>query len=345
MKLLRHMFIVLLILAVAAGAAAMWWLQRPLALTHDPVEVAIDPGTTPRDIAEAWVKAGVQTSPILLYQWFRWSGQDRKIRAGSFEVTAGITPVRLLAMMVRGDETFSTVRFGEGWTFRQMRAEMAKAADLKPTTALLTDAQVMEAIGAPGVLPEGRFYPDTYTYSRGSTDVAVLKRAYTAMQQRLAVAWADRSPDTPLKSADEALTLASIVEKESGVAADRALVSAVFANRLRAGMPLQTDPTVIYGLGESFDGNLRKRDLQADTPYNTYLHPGLPPSPIAMPGKGALFAAVHPAPSKALYFVSRGDGSSEFSESLADHNRAVNRFQRAPSAPKASPVSPSSSGP
>ena len=186
----------------------------------------------------------------------------------------------------------------------------------------------MAAIGAPGIHPEGRFYPDTYAYSRGSNDLAVLQRAYRAMQKRIEEAWSQRAPDTPLKSIDEALVLASIVEKETGVAADRGKVAGVFVNRLRIGMPLQTDPAVIYGMGEKFDGNLRKRDLLIDTPYNTYLRAGLPPTPIAMPGKNALLAAVRPAPTKALYFVSRGDGSSAFSDSLADHNRAVNKYQR-----------------
>jgi len=187
---------------------------------------------------------------------------------------------------------------------------------------------VMALLGRPGQHPEGRFFPDTYMYARGSSDVAVLRRAMRAMDQRLAAAWAQRSPAAAVKTPDEALILASIVEKETGKAADRALVAAVFNNRLRAGMPLQTDPTVIYGLGPAFDGNLRKKDLQSDTPWNTYVHPGLPPTPIAMPGKASLLAAVRPAASQALYFVARGDGSSQFSSNLDEHNRAVNRYQR-----------------
>jgi len=191
---------------------------------------------------------------------------------------------------------------------------------------------VMTAIGAPGISPEGRFHPDTYAYSKGSTDVALLKRAYRAMAERLAEAWQERDLATPLQSADEALTLASIVEKETGVAADRGRVAGVLLNRLRIGMPLQTDPTVIYGLGTAFDGNLHKRDLLTDGPYNSYTRAGLPPTPIAVPGRASLLAAVRPEQTKALYFVSRGDGSSEFSETLADHNRAVNRYQRNPKA-------------
>ena len=192
----------------------------------------------------------------------------------------------------------------------------------------LTDDALMAKVGKPGVHPEGRFFPDTYTYSKGSTDVALLQRAMRAMDKKLEAAWAARATDVPLKTADEALILASIVEKETGKANDRAEIAAVFANRLRAGMPLQTDPTVIYGLGAGFSGNLHKRDLQADTPWNTYLRAGLPPTPIAMPGKAALLAAVQPARSRSLYFVSRGDGTSQFSSSLDEHNRAVNKYQR-----------------
>ena len=186
----------------------------------------------------------------------------------------------------------------------------------------------MAALGRPGVAPEGRFFPDTYTYGKGSSDLAVLRRALHAMDRHLEAAWAQRAPDLPLKSADEALVLASIVEKETGRPEDRALVAGVFANRLRVGMLLQTDPTVIYGMGEKFDGNLRRRDLVTDTPFNTYTRPGLPPTPIAMPGKASLLAAVQPADTRALYFVARGDGSSQFSETLPEHNRAVNRYQR-----------------
>jgi UPF0755 protein len=329
MKFLRAFAILSLLAIVAAAGGALWWLNRPLDLAAESVELSIELGTPPREIARDWVEAGVKTSPLLLYEWFRWSGQARKIRAGSYEIGPGVTPVALLKKMVRGDETLAVVRLIEGWTFRQFRAELAKADALKPTTLLMADAQIMAALGAPAELsPEGRFHPDTYAYSKGSTDLAVLKRAYHAMQKRLDAAWRERAPDTPLRSADDALVLASIVEKETGAGADRGRVAGVFVNRLRAGMPLQTDPTVIYGLGMSFDGNLRKRDLLADTPYNTYLRAGLPPTPIAMPGKAALLAAVRPDPTKALYFVSRGDGSSEFSETLSDHNRAVNQYQR-----------------
>jgi UPF0755 protein len=323
---------VLLLVALAAAVALVFlgaaWLTRPLALAGETAEVSVEPGRSPREIADAWVRAGVQTSPLLLYEWFRWSGRARQIRAGDYEIGTGTTPIRLLDKMVRGDETLAALRLSEGWTFRQIRAELAKTESLKQTIATMSDADVMAALGVAGVSPEGRFHPDTYLFSKGSTDLALLRRAYRAMAKRLADAWQVRDPTTPLRSADEALTLASIVEKETGVAADRGRVAGVLVNRLRLGMPLQTDPTVIYGLGTAFDGNLRKRDLLADGPYNSYTRSGLPPTPIAVPGRAALLAAVHPEPTKALYFVARGDGSSEFSETLADHNRAVSRYQR-----------------
>ncbi|WP_428423926.1 endolytic transglycosylase MltG [Methylibium sp.] len=325
----RGLFLLLvLVLVLAVAGLAGWWLARPLTLASPSVELSVEPGTSPREIAQGWVDAGVRTPPVLLYEWFRWSGQARKIRAGSYEIGPGATPLDLLNKMVRGDEAQATVRLIEGWTFRQFRAELAKAEALKPVTAAMSDAELMAALGSPGRSPEGWFFPDTYAYSKGASDLAVLQRAHRAMQRRLEAAWAERAPDTLLKTPEEVLTLASIVEKETGQAADRGMVAGVFLNRLRIGMPLQTDPSVIYGLGEAFNGNLRKRDLQADTPYNTYVRPGLTPTPIAMPGKASLLAAVRPAPTRALYFVARGDGSSEFSDTLADHNRAVNRYQR-----------------
>jgi UPF0755 protein len=319
----------LLVLGIGATAAmGWWWLQRPLELAAPSVELNVEPGANPREVAEAWVSAGVQTSPRLLYEWFRWSGQARRIRAGSYEVETGVTPRTLLAKLVQGDETLERVRFIEGWTLRQLRAELARAPHLKPTTARMSETELMAALGAPGVPAEGRFFPDTYVYSRGVSDLTVLKRAHQALERRLAEAWAERTPDSPLKSPAELLTLASIIEKETGQAADRPLVAGVFVNRLRIGMPLQTDPTVIYGLGEAFDGNLRKRDLLTDGPYNTYTRGGLPPTPIALPGVASLRAAVRPQATRALYFVARGDGSSVFSETLAQHNQAVNRYQR-----------------
>jgi UPF0755 protein len=316
------------VLAAGAAGAGWWWLQQPLMLAKPSVELSIEPGTAPMQVAQAWVGAGVQTDPRFLYEWFRWSGQSKKIRAGSYEVHAGISPRELLDKMVKGDQTLEQLRIIEGWNFRQLRAAIAAAPALKQTLAAMSDEQVMAALGTPGQAPEGRFFPDTYAYSRGVSDLTVLRRAHALMQKRLDGAWAGRADGLPLKSAEEALILASIVEKETGAASDRGLVAAVFVNRLKVGMPLQTDPTVIYGLGTDFDGNLRKVHLLTDTPFNTYTRGGLPPTPIAMPGLAALQAALHPTPSKALFFVSRGDGTSQFSDDLAAHNRAVNKYQR-----------------
>ena len=328
--MLKRLFILLVVACAAAGGAASWWLQHPLTLAHDEVEVSIEPGTPVREIVHLWHDAGVQTQPELLYQWFRWSGDARRIRAGSYLVAPGATPRSLLDKMVRGDEELESVHVIDGWTVRQMRAALDAAPSLKHLTQGMTDAQLMAAIGAPGVPAEGRFFPDTYVYSRGVQDILVLKRAHEALERQLKAAWDLRAPDTPLKDADAALALASVVEKETGVASDRGKVAGVFVNRLRIGMPLQSDPTVIYGLGAAYDGSLHKADLQADTPYNSYTRTGLPPTPISLPGREALRATVRPDPTKALYFVSRGDGTSAFSETLNAHNQAVNQFIRGP---------------
>jgi UPF0755 protein len=322
---LTAVFVLGCLIFVAAGVS---WLHRPLALAAPTVELSIERGTSAAAVARAWVDAGIRTPAPLLAQWFRWSGQARQIRAGSYEVESGVTPRRLLEMMVRGEQTLEVVRFIEGWSFRQVRQALARAPHLRQITAEMEDAELMAALGRPGVPPEGRFFPDTYLYSRGVSDLTVLKRAMQAMDRQLEQIWAERAPGLPLSSADEALVLASIIEKETGRDEERERISAVFVNRLRIGMPLQTDPTVIYGLGEAFDGNLRKRDLLGDTPWNTYLRRGLPPTPIAMPGMASLRAAVRPLATRELYFVARGDGSSAFSETLVDHNRAVNRYQR-----------------
>ncbi len=330
-KVVRRFLLVLLLLAALAamlGGAAAWWLGQPLRTSAPSLELEIEPGTSPRGVAQAVVDAGVQTDARWLYYWFRLSGQDRQIRAGNYELNAGLTPRSLLQKLVRGEESLRAITFVEGWTFRQMRALMAKEEFLKHDTALMSEADIMAALGKPGMAAEGMFFPDTYTYAKGSSELAVLRRAQHAMERRLNEAWAQRSADTPLKSAYEALILASIVEKETGKASDRGQIAGVFSNRLRVGMRLQTDPSVIYGLGANFDGNLRRRDLQTDTPWNTYTRPGLPPTPIAMPGKASLMAAVRPDPTKAYYFVARGDGSSHFSANLEEHNRAVNRYQR-----------------
>ena len=330
-KVVRRLLLVLLFLAAMGAAlagAAAWWLGQPLRLSANSVELEIAPGTSPRGVAQAVVQAGVQTDERLLYYWFRASQQDRLIRAGNYEITQGMTPRSLLQKLVQGEESLRSITLVEGWTFRQVRAAIAKDVFLKHDTQSMTEAQIMAALGREGVAAEGRFFPDTYTFAKGSSELAVLRRALHSMDKHLQQVWEQRQPGTPLKSPDEALILASIVEKETGRASDRAEIAGVFVNRLRIGMRLQTDPTVIYGMGEAFDGNLRRRDLQTDTPWNTYTRAGLPPTPIAMPGRESLLAAVQPAATKAIYFVARGDGTSHFSATLDEHNRAVNRYQR-----------------
>lgn len=325
---MRRFILVLLTLALAIGGGAWWWLNTPFTLASSPIDLSIEPGTSPRSVANGAVSAGVQTSPLVLFGLFRVSGQARQIKAGNYELEIGVTPLSLLSKLTRGEEAMRSVTLVEGWTFKQVRVALSKAEQLAQDTKGLESDLIMQSLGQTGRHPEGRFYPDTYTYSKGSSDLNLLRRAMHAMDLHLADAWQARDKNLPLKTPDDLLILASIVEKETGSAADRDMVASVFINRLRIGMLLQTDPTVIYGLGDKFDGNLRRKDLQTDTPWNTYTRAGLPPTPIAMPGKAALMAAAQPAASKALYFVARGDGSSQFSDSLDAHNRAVNTYQR-----------------
>ncbi len=327
-RLLRRALGLVVASALLGAAITYWWVNAPLRLNAPMVDLSIEPGTSPREVATVVARSGVDVPPSLLYAWFRLSGQARQIRAGSYELQGDVSPRSLLQKIVLGDEASRSVTLVEGWNFRQVRDALKRAENLRPDTAALNDAQLMLQLGRPGVAPEGRFFPDTYTYSKGASDLAVLQRALRAMDARLATVWAQRNPRVPLQNPDQALTLASIIEKETGRTSDQPQISAVFHNRLLIGMRLQTDPSVIYGLGTAFDGNLRRADLLADTPFNTYTRTGLPPTPIAMPGRQALHAAVHPASSRALYFVARGDGSSVFSDTLDAHNRAVNQFQR-----------------
>ncbi len=326
MRLLLVFFIASL---CGLGAAGYWWLDHEIPLKEKSIDLSILPGSNARDVAFEIERSGAGVNPTLMYWWFRLSGQSRQIKAGSYELDAGTSPRSLLRKLVQGDEAVRALTFVEGWTFLQVREALSKAEQLKPLASGLNDAELMVQLGKPGVPPEGRFFPDTYTYSKGSSDLALLQRAARAMDKHLNEVWLLRdAAQSPLQSPDQLLILASIVEKETGRASDRPMVASVFSNRLRLGMRLQTDPTVIYGLGKSFDGNLRKVDLITDTPWNTYTRVGLPPTPIAMPGKASLLAAARPATSKALYFVAKGDGSSQFSETLEAHNRAVNSFQR-----------------
>ena len=325
---MRFFLSLIFVLALACAGVGYDWLNRPMEMPSSGIDLSIEPGSSAKDVAASVAQAGVRVQPVLLYGWFRVSGQSRQIKAGSYELDAQTTPRNLLNKLVQGDEALRSVTLVEGWTFKQFLQALSKAQALQDDAALLSTEALMERLGKPGLKPEGRFFPDTYTYAKGSSDIAVLRRAMRAMDKKLDAAWASRSPNSVLQTPEQALILASIVEKETGIPSDRAQIAAVFSNRLRVGMRLQTDPTVIYGLGDKFDGNLRKVDLITDTPWNTYTRVGLPPTPISMPGKAALLAAVQPAQSKALYFVARGDGSSQFSATLDEHNRAVNKYQR-----------------
>lgn len=305
-----------------------YWVFSPLSMQTKTVDLSIEPQTPVRGIAHAVADAGVQVQPVVLYAFFRASGQSRKLRAGSYELSEGNTPLDLLRKLTRGEESLKAISLIDGWTFRQFRAALAKAEGLKHDTKDLSDEALMAQLGMPGVAPEGRFFPDTYTYGKGTSELHVMQRAANAMTKQLAAAWGQRQSDIQIKTIDEALILASIVEKETGRESDRTTISRVFHNRLAIGMPLQTDPTVIYGMFDNFNGNLRRADLRTDHPWNTYTRKGLPPTPIAMPGRNALKAAVQPATSNALYFVAKGDGTSHFSATLEEHNAGVNRYQR-----------------
>ncbi|PKO29523.1 MAG: endolytic transglycosylase MltG [Betaproteobacteria bacterium HGW-Betaproteobacteria-9] len=321
----------LLAIGLVAGAA-WWWLHEPLLLPADasaqaPVELTVQPGSSARTVAQAVTSAGVDVPTVLLYAWFRASGKGRLIKAGVYEIKPGTTPRSLLDQLVRGEQALRSLTLVEGWNVREVLAAVRASPDLNQDLDGLGMADIMARIGYAGRHPEGRFFPDTYRMVKHATASSVLRQAAEAMDQRLAQAWAQRAPDSPLRSPEEALILASIVEKETGAEVDRSMVAGVFSNRLRIGMRLQTDPTVIYGLGERFDGNLRRVDLETDSPYNTYTRAGLPPTPIAMPGWNSLLAAVKPAATPAMYFVARGDGSSHFSRTLDEHNSAVRRYQ------------------
>ncbi len=325
---MRRQFIAIVVMALLAAGAGFWWVSQPLQLRQEVVDVQVRAGETPNDIGREAVAAGVQTPDWLLGAWLSIAKLNRSFKAGSYEIKKGDTPRTLVRKLLKGEFAMRRLRIGEGWSLRQMREAMANAEALRPDTKDMDEAVLMAALGHPGERAEGRFFPDTYMYAKHSSDLEVLKLAMRTMDRKLEAAWAGRAPDLPLKTQYDLLTLASIVEKETGHKADREHVAAVFVNRLRIGMRLQTDPSVIYGMGEAYQGKIRRIDLETDTPYNTYTRAGLPPTPIAMPGEASLQAAAHPADSKVLYFVSRGDGTSEFSETLEAHNRAVNRYIR-----------------
>ena len=319
----------LLLLALVGCGTAYWWATtQPLHVPADGYALTVRSGATLRSVARDLTAADVLPAAWTLVALARVSRVDRTIKAGNYEIGRGTTLAGLMAKLTQGDVTQSSFAIVEGWTVRDLKAALKSDSNIVKRAIELSDAELMRSIGAAEAAPEGLFFPDTYYFASGSTDTALLKRAYHLMHERLDAAWVSRASGLPLANPYEALTLASIVEKETGRAADRPLVAAVFINRLKLGMRLQTDPAVIYGIGERFDGTLKKSDLENDHAFNTYGRSGLPPTPIALPGQASLDAVLHPAAVPYLYFVARGDGSSEFSSNIADHNRAVAKYQR-----------------
>ena len=318
----------LVALAVAAAIGyAFWYVGTPVPIARYPVEVEIPRGAGFRSAMEQLEKSGVGVRRHEFELLARTLGKVRNVKAGSYEIATPVTPVQLLEKLTRGDVTQAEVRLIEGWTFAQFRAALDQSPDLRHDTNGLDDAQVLERLKATERHPEGLFFPDTYLFGKGSSDLAVLRRAYRAMTRHLKEEWETRDTTTPYKTPYEALTMASIIEKETGQAGERDMIGGVLVNRLRIGMRLQVDPTIIYGLGATFDGNLKRSHLSEDGPYNTYMRAGLPPTPIAMPGLASLRSAMRPAKTNAMYYVSRNDGSSQFSRTLEEHNRAVAKYQ------------------
>ena len=327
-RIAQILAIAMLLLAIAAAGFVWSLYTRPLRLPASPFEFEVKPGMSLAAVAHELHAANVLAHAAPMIAVARLQGIDRAIKAGSYEIETGITLPQLLNRLTQGDATQISFAIIEGTTVADMRRALRAEGQVKNTVLDLPEGELMARLGAPGVAAEGRFFPDTYYFSAGSSDLRLLRRAHDAMSDRLAAAWEKRAPGLPLRSPDEALILASIVEKETGRPADRPLVASVFINRLQQGMRLQTDPTVIYGMGDKFDGNLRRRDLDTDTPWNTYTRDGLPPTPIALPSQASLDAVLNPPASDYLYFVARGDGSSQFSSNLTEHNRAVAKFQK-----------------
>jgi UPF0755 protein len=328
----RRILSALLLLIVLAAGALGWFAWKsytePLRVQGSSFAFEVRPGYTLGAVARDLGAAGVLPHPIALVALARMRGADRNIKAGSYEIDAGTTLPRLLAKLTQGDVTQRALVIVEGTTWNDLRRTLRNSTDVRNTVLDLPDADLMARLGAEPPAAEGMFFPDTYFFATGSTDLAILGRARKAMTDRLGAAWDQRATGLPLKTPYEALILASIVEKETGKPIDRPLIASVFVNRLRKGMRLQSDPTVIYGMGATFDGDLRKRDLETDTPYNTYTREGLPPTPIALPSQASIDAVLNPPPTEYLYFVARGDGTSKFSTSLIEHNRAVSRYQK-----------------
>jgi len=329
MKKLIKRLVVLAGLAALVGAGGLaWYGKQPLRIEPLPKTVNVMPGTHLKSLSVMLEREGVVGNASVFWLLGRVLGKGGALKAGVYTLDQPLTPLALYAKIERGEVSQALVQFIEGWNWREVRAILAAQPLLKNDSADMSDAELMQAIGAEESYPEGLLFPDTYFYAPHTSDLDVLRRAYRLQHDKLLAAWEARAPGLPYRTPYEALIMASIVEKETGAAFERPKIAGVFLNRLRLGMRLQTDPTVIYGLGERFDGNLRKADLQRDTPYNTYTRAGLPPTPIAMPSEAAIQAALNPAKTDALYFVARGDGTHIFSSNLEAHNRAVNRYQR-----------------
>ena len=318
------------LLALLGAVGAIYhFAHTPLAAGPYPKEFELKPGSSLRAVARTLVESGVLSEPWRFVLIARALGRESDMKAGSYEIAGGITPLDLLGKITSGDVVQEQITFVEGWTLRQWRQALNEHPKLRHDSETLSEQGLLDRIGANAYASgEGLFFPDTYRFNRGVSDLDILRQAHEKMRSQVDRIWSSHAADLPLKTPYEALILASVVEKETGVPADRPMVAAVFTNRLRRGMKLQSDPTVIYGMGPAFDGNLRKADIQRDTPYNTYVHDGLPPTPIAMPSLASLLATVNPPKTDAVYFVARGDGSSHFSTTLDEHNRAVNRYQR-----------------
>ncbi len=322
------LFVVFPIFLAIAGVigAAYYWVNQPLALPAPKVDILVPKGATPASIAAQLNQAGIEISAPAFVLMARISELDTKLKAGGYQIIQGDSPLKVLRRMAMGDVTSRQVTIVEGWNLRQIRAALAQHSDIKQSIAAVSDADLLTQIGINAPHAEGLFFPDTYIFPIGTTDLDILQRAARAQQQILDRAWASRQEDLPLRNAYQALILGSIVEKETGRASERARIAGVFINRLRLNMPLQTDPTVIYGMGEAYQGKIRKKDLQTDHPWNTYTRGGLPVSPISSVGNASLQAALNPEKHDFLYFVSKGDGSSAFARSLPEHNKNVAQY-------------------
>lgn len=327
--MLGRLIIVFIMLSALIGLLASLWLQnaQDSVVTSETRIISVANGASMRGFAGHLVNEGLLQEKWSFLIWARYRGLAGSLKAGDYQLPADATMQDLLQLVTSGKVIDYPVTFIEGWNFKQIRQSLANQKNLRQLIEKLDDQAVMKEIGADGVYPEGRFYPDTYRYTATMSDIDILQQSYDRMSQLLNEEWEKREEGLPLESKDQALVLASIIEKETGSAEERPLIAGVFTNRLRKGMRLQTDPTVIYGMGDSYKGNIRKKDLLTDTPYNTYTRSGLPPTPIAMPGGDAIHAALHPTDTKALYFVARGNGQHKFSATLSEHNEAVIKYQ------------------